>query len=193
MLKSGEYITPMKSIKVAGTRYVMPGWYYSDYNSNDSDSGVIYYIPIYVADNTVYDKIGIGILAPGAAGKKARLGIYHWSDGLPGDLLIDCGQVAIDGAGAVEADIAVTLLKGQYYFLAIVCDDTPTLRCPQGAAAVVVPVTTGATSMIGPCDRVILSVAGQTAQVADGLSDPAVVAGITLYDVEKAFVRLREV
>lgn len=98
-------------------------------------ANILYAVPIIpVSQSRAYgsavaiDRIAINITTGAAAGKKARLGAYALgTDGKPGALLFDAGELAADGS-AVEATITQTLRCGEPVYLAVVSDGTPTLR-----------------------------------------------------------------
>jgi hypothetical protein len=80
-------------------------------------------------DAVSVDRIGIEVTTAGAAGKKARLGMYTMgADGKPGALLVDAGEVAIDAIAGVEKTISQTLRCGDIYFRVYISDGTPTVR-----------------------------------------------------------------
>lgn len=82
------------------------------------------------------DRIGIEVTTAGAAGKKARLGLARMgSDGKPGVLIVDGGEVAVDAIAGVEATIAATVLCGVPFFRLLVSDGTPTLRAESSVGA----------------------------------------------------------
>ena len=177
-------------IKPATVRWVMPGWSYRSAASVVLASGYVHYIPIFVSEPTTYIRIGIDVSAAGAGGTLARLGIYAWNNGVPGALILDAGTVAIDAIAQVEIVISQLLQRG-YYFLAIVCNDAnAACNGPNDSSMVTCPVSgvNGAnTYLFG----VVLSISGQVAQVAGGLSNPAV-APNALQVANYAVVKLRE-
>ncbi len=80
-------------------------------------------VPLIVSRDMTVDRICIYVQVAGAAGKKARLGIYNNGTNLyPGTLLLDAGEVAIDSTGIKAITINQALTKGVYW-LAIVCND----------------------------------------------------------------------
>ena len=79
---------------------------------------------IVVRDMTV-DRIAIHVHTAGAAGKKARLGIYNNGTNLyPGTLLLDAGTVDVDSIGVKAITINQSLPKG-IYWAALITDGTP--------------------------------------------------------------------
>lgn len=86
-------------------------------------------IPFIVARALTVDRLAIHVTIAAAGGAIARLGIYEDGANLyPGDLVLDAGTVAVDGAAVVAATINQALTKGLYW-LAIVSDNTPTVNC----------------------------------------------------------------
>lgn len=66
--------------------------------------------------------IGIEVTTAGTAGHTVRLGIYLDEDGMPGDLLLDAGTVAVD-PGAVPAFQSITIsqfLAQGWYWMAFI-------------------------------------------------------------------------
>lgn len=75
------------------------------------------------------DRIGLDVTTGAAAGKKARVGLARMgADGKPGALIVDAGELAVDGIAGVEATISVTVFSGVPFFRLLVSDGTPTLR-----------------------------------------------------------------
>jgi hypothetical protein len=74
-----------------------------------------------------FDRIAIYVGAAGAAGTKARLGIYQ-DDGncYPSTLVLDAGTVDVDGTGLKVIVIDQQLDKGLYW-LAVISNGTPSL------------------------------------------------------------------
>jgi len=66
------------------------------------------------------DRIGCYVETAGAAGERARLGIYRENGDLyPGELAVDGGEVAVDAVGHKELVVDVVLEPG-HYFIALV-------------------------------------------------------------------------
>jgi len=168
-----------QGLKPAITRYSLPGWEFFSTLDSTVSAGRIYYIPIFLARSTRFDRIGIYVGT--AVSGLARLGIYAWKNGLPNALLLNAGTVSHGTTGAKEITIDVTL-KG-YYFLAVRCSGAPALRGPDGGYGYTVPVY-GLATAYADFTRPILSV------VAD-FTDPATAPDAAV-DCSYAFVRLRE-
>lgn len=91
-------------------------------------ANTLYALPLLVARDMTIDRIAIQVTSAGAAGTKARLGIYELGTNLyPGALLLDAGEVDVDGTGVLAITIDQALTKG-IYFTAVVSDGTPQLR-----------------------------------------------------------------
>jgi len=89
----------------------------------------LYACPLVIARDVTIDKIAIQVVSAGAAGTKARLGLYQMTGNwAPGALVADYGTVDVDSTGgkAITIDPAVSLSKGAY-FTALVTDGTPTI------------------------------------------------------------------
>ena len=121
-------------------RWTSPGWYWTDPFSSVVTANRIYYMPIYVEETTTYIRIGIEVNAGDGAGGVADLRIFEWDNGVPGDLILSAGTVSTNGAGLKEIVIAEALTPG-YYFLAVRCDQTPTLVGPSPSLSTTVPVS----------------------------------------------------
>lgn len=94
----------------------------------------LYLTPLVLPRGMNVTKLTVRVNAAGAAGTKARLGIYNAAaDGSPGTRLIDAGEIATDvGSTYVTASVSVTLDPLKRYFLALVGNGTPALN---GAAS----------------------------------------------------------
>ncbi len=115
-----------RPLKPPTVRWVIPGWAWTSQLNTVVAANRIYYLPIYVPEDTNYDRIGINVQAGDGAGGAADLRIFEWDTGVPGDLILSAGTVSTNGAGAKEIVIAEALTRG-WYFLAIRCDQAPTL------------------------------------------------------------------
>jgi len=172
---------PMK-LKPDLTRWVMPGWYSQGYITVAAYAGNIYYLPIFVSETTTYIAIGINV-ATAKAGT-ADLRIFNWSDGVPGSLVLNAGTVDTGTTGVKEINISQQLARG-YYFLAVRCSGSPSLRGLDKAKPVAPPVSGINTVTTYPdAPNVILIVSAAYADPA-----PAPTAINTVY---YAFVHLRE-
>ena len=113
--RTGEYVLPF-----------LLSVYRITYEAMTADK--LYAVPFLVARNMTVDRIAINIAVPGAAGKKARLGIYNDGTNLyPGSLLLDAGEVAADSGGTKAITINQSLMKG-IYWLVVVSNGTPQPR-----------------------------------------------------------------
>lgn len=77
--------------------------------------------PLWVPVTASIDRLSINITTAASAGNKARLGIFEKASGspLPGALLLDAGEVAIDATGAVAATVAIVLPGPRWYHVAL--------------------------------------------------------------------------
>ena len=67
----------------------------------------LYARPLVVVRDITIDRLAIEVTSAGAAGTKARLGIYNVGTNLyPGTLILDAGEVAVDATGIKAATIS---------------------------------------------------------------------------------------
>ena len=112
---------------------LVPGYYKAAWGQANTTKTFVmaadrlYAVPFVAARAMTVDRITMAVTV-GAAGKKARLGIYNsGADGKPLSLLLDAGELAVDGSGVKAITINQSLTKGLYW-LACVSDGTPTVR-----------------------------------------------------------------
>jgi hypothetical protein len=146
----------------------------------------LYYIPIFVAEDHTYIRIGVNVTA-GVAGL-IRLGIYNWAAGLPDTLLLDAGTVNPAGLGIAEVVIAQLLARG-YYFLAGVGNVAPTLTTTLYNSMSV----EGTANTPGSTAYVVSYLNGRVADVAGGLADPAPAPTSMLHAEDGLFISLRDI
>jgi hypothetical protein len=139
-----EWITPAggaadypRKLKPNLTRYVMPGWYAAATALTTVTAGRIYYAPIFVTEQTTYDRICVYVNT--AASGTADLRVFAWNNGVPGSLILSAGTVDTSTTGPKELSINLTLERG-YYFLAVRCSGSPALYGPSTSFSVVPPV-----------------------------------------------------
>ncbi len=90
--------------------------------------GRLYFARLVLSAPMMLSELGLRVSTAGAAGTKARLGIYHaQADGLPGALLVDAGEVPTDSIAYVSVTINETLAAGTVYWLVAIFDGTPTV------------------------------------------------------------------
>lgn len=83
----------------------------------------LFAVPFGCLGNTTFDRIAIEVMTIDGF-SNARLGIYNvGSDGLPHDLVEDCGTVSLATTGAKEIVISVTLDR-KWYYLVILSDSS---------------------------------------------------------------------
>jgi len=92
----------------------------------------MYAMLFYVNESHAYDRIAVHVTTR-AAPSNIQLGIYEDSAGVPGNLILDAGNVSGASTGGKEININQTLARG-WYWLAAVSDSTPTLRTYQGSS-----------------------------------------------------------
>jgi len=173
------FIVFPQGLKLPGSRYVLPGWEFSNTMDSVVAANRIYYIPIFVAVKTKFDRICIYVAA--AVSGTAKLGIYSWKNGMPDKLLLNAGTISHGTTGAKELIIDIEL-QG-YYFLAVRCTGAPTLRGANIGFGYTSAVY-GLGTAVADFTRVILSI------VAD-FTDPATAPDVA-QDASYSFVRLRE-
>jgi len=173
-------------LKPPTVRWAAPGWAWT---AEDFVGVVtlnrIYYMPVYVEEDTTYIRIGIYVQAGSGDESLADLRIFEWSDGVPVALVLSCGTVANHPAGAKEIVIAQLLPRG-YYFLAVRCAGTPVLSGISLTNISKCPVSGMKTS------NAQNGMSGVVLYDDDVYSDPAGVVDGSL-DCRSAFLRLREV
>lgn len=105
------------------------GGYHSTFSTIAVAADRIHAIPFHVSRKRTYQYAAIYVTVAGSAGKKARLGIYA-DDGtiLPGALIEDWGEVAIDSTGLKVIDITDRQLDKGLYWVVMHTEDTFTLR-----------------------------------------------------------------
>jgi len=169
----------------------VPGWAVHSTSGQIVISGRLYYIPIFITATYSYDKMDTEVTVA-VADKKARLGLYYWSNGAPGNLILDAGQVDVSSIGNKELDIDLTLTRG-YYFLAWVSDGAPTIRSFIATGVQKTPVA--AFGVIGDLipQQLILAKANVPEYVDAGLPDPADEPTTYAKGVYGGLIKLREV
>ena len=104
----------------------------------------------------------------GAVGT-AEIWLYEWDDGLPGDKIVDLGDIADTTNVAVnEIVINQALVGGTYYFLAIRFTANPTVVVADDRSTLLSPVSGNGTTFMF-CNKVILTV---TANLTDPATAP---------------------
>ena len=177
-LGGADYI---RDVKLAGTRWVIPGWSAVTNLGVAVSAGRIYYCVIFVAETTTYIRIGVNVTV--AAIGTADLRIFNFTNGLPGSLLLSAGTIDTNVLGANEIVIAQQLTRG-YYVLAIRCSGAPSLT-GLGATGVVAPFS-GLSTSLGAVSPVV-----PILYVDAAYADPAP-APTAFANANYAFVRLRE-
>ena len=83
---------------------------------------------VFIARSLSIDRIAINVSSAGAAGKKARLGIYaNGENNYPGALVLDAGTVDVDSTGVKSIIVDQSLSKGIHWFV-VLSDGTPSVR-----------------------------------------------------------------
>ncbi len=87
----------------------------------------LYITPLPLGIGGAYSKLSVILSTPGAAGAKIRVGIYKENEttGRPGELLVDFGEAAADGAAATLSFLAAYAPpKPGMYFLGVITNDS---------------------------------------------------------------------
>jgi hypothetical protein len=105
----------------------------------------IYYQPIAITG--VINRIGIEVTT-GSSGA-ARLGLYTNANGLPGTLILDCGTVDTTSIAIVEATIDPMVLRGDWMWMCVVSNATPTCRIGTVGAAMFAGASTPSAGIRG--------------------------------------------
>ena len=108
-----------RQVLIPGTYYGMNG---TAADPPGADTLLAQYFPLY--RSATFDRIGCDVQTAGAAGAKARLGIYRDSDldGYPDELILDAGEVDC----TTDGDKTITIdqhLEAGLYFIAINTND----------------------------------------------------------------------
>ena len=172
-----------KALKPAIARWVIPGWLNQGVVNQAIVAGDIYYIPIFVPERTLYDRIGVYVASGDGVGGAADLRIFRSVGGLPDILVLSAGALSTNASGAQELVISETLERG-YYFLALRGDQAPSLRGMQSTGAVRTAVPG---FQINNASAISFCVLDVTGAYADPARAPTGGLG-----AEYAFVKLRE-
>jgi hypothetical protein len=89
-------------------------------------ANILYAVPIHLVRPMTFDRIACHVTGAGAAGKKARMGVYTNVGFYPTVRSLDSGEVAVDGTGIKAATISLSLLAG-WHWLIWTTDGTPTI------------------------------------------------------------------
>lgn len=121
---------------VSGVRYDGTSFFGGSISTSAISANMLYAYPMLAIHQSgrygvpiTLDRIGIDVTTPATAGKVARLGLARMGiDGLPGEIIVDAGEVAVDADAAVEATISAVVYSGVPFWRLLVSDGTPTLR-----------------------------------------------------------------
>lgn len=86
----------------------------------------LYYLPFTPDRNVTIVALGFNVTVSG--GTLARMGIYSDSNGVPGDLLVETGDMDPSTTGDKTAAISYAVTNGTGYWVAMAFDGTPTVR-----------------------------------------------------------------
>lgn len=112
-------LSPPGHLTPAITRYEMPGWCCDTAGSTANlASGVIYYIPFFVAETTTYIDINVENTASFQTGS-VDCRIYNWNGGIPGSQILNVGTFSWSGELATTKTITINQsLNRGFYFMA---------------------------------------------------------------------------
>ena len=169
LLRTGSYF---QSLYAAGC---------DDNNSGITDD-TLYAIAFFVPRLTTWDRIGIHVVTAGAGLTKGRLGIYrNGTNGYPGALLEDCGEIDVDNANTLENLAISQQLPAGLYWLALISDGQPTVAYSQQYWA----ISPGAVT-----DLSTFSICWTVAQAYGALPDPFTGGGTALIWMPRICLRL---
>lgn len=124
-LAAGKTLTPSTRLvpRVSGRYYAGPQITRQAAGDTALGPNAMKFIPFIVdAASETYDRITINVSTLGGAGAKVRLSLYNDSNGVPGSLVLDAGEVDVTATGIKEIAISQTLNRG-IYWLATLCND----------------------------------------------------------------------
>lgn len=156
--------------------------------SNALGVGTLRAVPWLVTNPVSLVRIGAEVSTVGEAGSKVRLGIYSDTNGKPGALVLDAGQINGDSATVQEVTIAQTLAPGLYWVAAVVQTVTttqPTVRTTGTGWAPPVPIWLGLTIPTANLTAVAVQMTG----VTGALPNPFVATGATA-SAPRIFVKI---
>lgn len=107
-------------------------WYYTTPVITRSDYAVnanqLYTIPFVAGATDTFTKIGIRVKT-GAGSTACEIGWYTNTNGRPGAIIADLGNVATTASGYQElTGLSIPVTAGNTYWLAVGCNGSPTLR-----------------------------------------------------------------
>lgn len=106
---------------------------YADGNTLTAGSfttGTLYAVPIFLSTGLNFNRVGIEVTTRSSVtGAVARIGLYNnGPDGNPGTLAADLGTVSTTSTGAKEIAINVNVSGTQFFWLAVMVNQTVSLR-----------------------------------------------------------------
>ena len=133
----------------SGSKFYIPGWYVEGLISDTVTANRIIYQPIYVHDDTTFNRIGIYVstLAAGLC----DLRIFEMASGLPAAQILSAGTVNTGSTGWKEIAISQLLDRGWYY-LASRFSAAPNCYLPDTGVAIT-PASQGYASAGGQGSR----------------------------------------
>jgi len=105
----------------------------------------LYLIPWVLAIEAAIDQLSIRVSTAAGAGGRARLGMYKAAASqLPGDLLVDAGEVVTDVVGKKDRAVNLVLTPGLYWAALHIGVSNPSLNgVPESAAWIGSPIGVG--------------------------------------------------
>lgn len=121
--------TPISHQAILRPGKLIDPWPASNYGTQSLLANTIYATPWLVERPITIDQISLNVFTAGAAGTKARLGIY--ADGgsaYPAQRIVDAGEVAVDTIGKKDAVLTLPLsLQPGLYWLVVTSNSTPVI------------------------------------------------------------------
>jgi hypothetical protein len=127
-----------QNLKPPFVHWYTPGWFSQSYSGSTLTANMIYYIPIFVTEDTLYTALGTYLGSTKCSGT-CDLRIFEWDNGVPGSLILNAGTIDVSTGNYRSISISELLTRG-YYFLAIRCTCSPQLYGPSADAAIAPPV-----------------------------------------------------
>jgi hypothetical protein len=187
-------IIPNSADNPAVERWYLPGWYFYSVDTQALNQNRAYYAPIYISRRTRFDRLGLFVGNNIAGSSTSRLGLNEVNAmNLPGDLIVDAGEVDCTTSGVKAAVIDVTLDPG-FYYTAIAHNYTinyPLFRAASLQYTIVPPVCVAGTQPGYPSYG-LAGVSKSNTDPADAFGDDPVIDSFNLGITFCTIVSLRE-
>ncbi|KKM85336.1 hypothetical protein LCGC14_1290030 [marine sediment metagenome] len=129
-------VTPPSMLpRISGNYYSAPSLARQGTGDQAIGADLMHAIPFPVSRGPeTFDRIAISVSTGGGGGAKIRLAIYNDSNGRPGSLVLDAGEVDVTSTGYKAITISQELETG-WYWLCFLCNDA-TVRVMMNASPV---------------------------------------------------------